>query len=183
VKKMTVRDLMVSRDEYITLSDSSTLYEAVMELNQQQKEKGDLAHTTILIKNESGKIVSHLNIFDVMRGIEPKYREVSSLSRFGISDDLVEQIFRDSEPWAYPLDELCSKAPQILIKDIMLEFSRAETIPVDDDLNRAIHKIVVNQLHSLMVVDENKEFAGILRSIDLFNLLRSQVEACKLDKS
>ncbi len=181
MKKMSVRDLMVPRDEYVTLSDSSTLYEAVMELNRQQKEKAESAHTTILIKNDSGKIVSHLNIFDVMRGIEPKYSEVSSLSRFGISEDLVEQIFRDSEPWAYPLDELCSKAPRILIKDIMLEFSKAETIRVDDDLNKAIHKIVVNQLHSLMVFDENKEFAGILRSIDLFNLLRSQVEACKLD--
>lgn len=172
---------MVSKDEYVTLKDSSSLYEAVMELNRQQKENGELAHTTILIKNDSGKIVSHLNIFDVMRGIEPKYNEVSSLSRFGISDDLVEQIFRESEPWAYPLDELCSKAPRILIKNIMLDFSKAEMIRVDDDLNRAMHRIVVNQLHSLMVFDENKEFSGILRSIDLFNLLRSQVEACKLD--
>lgn len=181
--EQTVREFMVPKDEYITISDSASLFDAVMELNKHQKEKGDKAHSTILVRDDSGKIISHLNIYDVMRGIEPKYNQVSGLSRFGISGDLVEQIFRESAPWANPLEDLCSKAPQIIVRDIILKFSKAETIRIDDNLNSAIHKIVVNQLRSLMVFDENKEFAGIIRSFDLFNLIRSQIEVCKLDKT
>ncbi len=180
---MTVQDLTTSKDEYITLSDSSTLYEAIMQLKKEQTEKGELAHTTILVQDPSGKVVSSLNIFDVMRGIEPKYNKVSNLSKSGISDDLVEFIFKNSAPWANPLDELCAKTPQILVKDIMLSISKAETVTISDDLNKAMHKMIVNQLHSLMVFDDNQEFVGILRSIDLFNLLRSLVEECKLEQS
>jgi hypothetical protein len=183
VKEMTVRDLMTSKDEYVILSDSSSLYEAIIKLKQEQAKKGGLAHTTVLIQDQAGKIVSQLNIFDVMRGIEPKYKKVSGLNRVGISNDLVESIFKDSAPWAMPLNELCSKAPKILVRDIMPEISKAESIQVNDDLNRAMHKMIVNQLDSLIVFDDEKNIVGLIRSIDLFNLLRSLVEECKLDQS
>lgn len=182
MKKITIKDLCTPKDEYIILSEASTLYEAIMQLNQQQKEMGELAHSTVLIKDQSGKIISHLNIFDVMRGIEPRYKQVENLSSAGISEDLVKQIYRDSQPWTNPLTDLCSNAPQIQIKDIMPGLSKTETISVNDELNMALHKIVVNQQHSLLVFDD-EEFTGVLRSIDIFNLIRSEVEKCKLDQS
>jgi predicted transcriptional regulator len=65
----------------------------------------------------------------------------------------------------------------------MPEISKAESIQVNDDLNRAMHKMIVNQLESLIVFDDEKNIVGLIRSIDLFNLLRSLVEECKLEQS
>ncbi|MFP4236111.1 MAG: HPP family protein [Desulfonatronovibrio sp.] len=182
----TVKKLMVPRQEYVTLPDSSTLYEAVVALENHEKESGkQRLHTTIIVVNQSDQAVSRLSIFDFMRGIEPKYNEISSinLNHFGFSNDYLESIFKKSGLWAEPLEKLCAKAVHIKIKEIMLDLSPSETIHISDSLNKALHKMILNKHESLLVMDDRDKFAGMIRSIDLFKLIREQIRECNYEKS
>ncbi|MFO7726787.1 MAG: CBS domain-containing protein [Desulfonatronovibrio sp.] len=182
---MTVKDLMIPRQDYVILAESSTLYEAIVALDNLDDKVDRKTHSTIIIEDRAGKTVSRLTIFDIMRGIEPKYQEISNLNlnHFGFSNDYLESLFKDSDLWGEPLEELCSKVPHVKIKDIMLDISPSETILIHDSLDKALHKMILNKHRSLMVMKDNGRFAGMIRSIDLFNLIRTQVKKCNPVKS
>ncbi len=54
-----------------------------------------------------------------------------------------------------------------------------ETVSTEDSLDLAVHKMVMNN-YTLLLVEEDGSFVGVLRSIDLFFFICEQVEKCDL---
>ncbi|MBT8763771.1 CBS domain-containing protein [Desulfohalobiaceae bacterium Ax17] len=185
MRRTFVQDIMIPKDEYVCVTKDTTLYEAILKLKQQHVKTKEKTHTTIIVVDKLGKVLSQLTILDVLRGIEPKYREISDLdlSRFGYSTDFMESILKTHELWAHPLEELCKKVPQTLIKDIMRPLEKSETISATTTLDKAAHQMILNHCHALIVFNEQGQFIGLLRSIDLFNLVCSIIENCTLPEN
>lgn len=182
MQQTTIKDLMIPRDNYLILEESSSLIQAMTALADRQKEGCCPVHNTVFVRNEKDQIVSRLTIFDLMRAVEPKYKEVTglNLNHFGFSNDYLESIIKTNDLWAKPLEELCAKVPRIKIRDIMLEIPKSEKISISEDLHRAMNRMILNHHHLLLVYDANDRFAGTLRSIDLFKLILNLVEQCQL---
>jgi CBS domain-containing protein len=179
---VTVKDLMISRDEYATVSQDATLRDAVIALDDAQKhlDGEQFKHRAVLVYNEKNRVVGKVSQWDVIRALEPTYDSISGfkrLTRFGLSDDYIQSMFKDFELWQTPLESLYAKTSALKVKDIMYTPDKAEYVKVDTSLEEAVHQLIVGHHQSLLVV-ENERVVGILRIVDVFQEVCSRIKEC-----
>jgi CBS domain containing-hemolysin-like protein len=81
--------------------------------------------------------------------------------------------------WDRPLTDICRKAADVKVADIMTTPSEGEIIEEDATLGQAIHLLVMGQHQSLLVL-RKKEIIGILRLTDVFAAIFHSMKECKL---
>jgi len=79
--------------------------------------------------------------------------------------------------WNLPLTDLCRKAAQSKVKDIMYTPAQGEHVKEDASVNQAIHQLIIGHHQSLLVV-RGKEIVGILRLIDVFSEICTMIMSC-----
>ena len=183
MKSIFVNELMVPLDDYATVSQEANLYEAVLSLENAQ-EKVDPAehkHRAILALDENGTVVGKVSMFDVLTALEPKYEELEDkgvLSRAGYSKAFIRSMLRDNYLWDEPLENICQRAPNLRVKDFMEIPAEGAYIREEASLDEAIHQMVIQRHHSLLVTrDEN--VVGILRLSDVFSMIARKIKACE----
>ena len=178
----TVKDLMVPLDEYATISEEATLYEAVtaLEESKQRLDKNRHRHRAILAFDEDGRIVGKISQLDVLRGLEPGYKEIGDIkgiSRSGFSPDFFKSMIEKYNLWQRPLDHICSKASEIKVKDVMYTPTESEYIEEGASLNKAMHQLIMGHHQSLLIM-RDKKIVGILRLTDVFDEVYQRIRAC-----
>ena len=181
VKTIKVEEIMVPLGEYVQLDESRTLYDAIMALRKLQKEKKENIHTSVLIVTQEGNIANMLTILDIFRIMEPKYKDVEDidLSRFGMQPGYVESMLESFDLWANPLEDVCRKTSQVVLKDIEWELIPRDVIDAEATLDLAVHRMIVNNKHSLLV-KKGDTFVGVLRSFDIFDTFCKAIEQCDI---
>lgn len=183
MKDMIVRDLMVPIEEYATVFDDATLYEAVMALEKAQEEldltKYKFKHRAVLVLDKNNKVVGKLSQFDALRALEPKYTDMGdtrSMSRAGFSPDFLKDMVERHALWNEPPEDLCRKAMNRKVKNFMHTPTEGEYIKEDAHMREAVHLLVMGQHHSLLVTKDG-EIIGILRLVDvlmaIFQLMKA----------
>ena len=81
--------------------------------------------------------------------------------------------------WQKPLEDLCRKAAEIHVKDIMSKPTPGEFIEEDASLDEAIHLLVMGRYLSLIVKKDNI-ISGILRMSDVFKEICDKVKTCNI---
>jgi len=183
---LTVKDLMVPLDEYATVSQDATLYDAVFALEKAQKEidldRYKYLHRAVLVYDKAGKIVGKVSQLDILRALEPKYQEMGtpeSISRAGFSPSFLQSMLDQYSLLADPFTELCSKSARLIIKDFMYTPTQGEYVEYDAALNVAVHQLVMGHHQSLLVTDGD-EIVGILRLCDVFKHIFQTVKTCDI---
>lgn len=181
MKSITVKDLMVSLADYASVSQEATLYEAVVALDEAQKRlhRDRHPHRAVLVLDEEGQAIGKLSQWDLIRALEPRYNEIGdfkSFVRLGFSSSFIRSMIKDQGLWQKPLDNICQKASQIQVKDVMYSPSEGEYVSADATLDEGIHQLVIGHHQSLLVTRGSK-VVGILRLSDVFT------EVCKMIKS
>jgi hypothetical protein len=113
-----IKELMVPVDQYATIQQDATLYDAVLALEEAQErfDQSKYVHRALLVFDENKHIVGKLSQLDMIRGLEPKYDQVvdsERLSRFGMTKSYLESILKGHELWQKPLIDICRKANRI----------------------------------------------------------------------
>jgi CBS domain-containing protein len=173
MKGITVREMMVPLVEYATVTQDATLYEAVVALERAQMSFDETRdrHRAILVCDENRKIVGKLSQIDIIKALEPDYREKLSearLSRFGISDRYMERTLKQHDFWKQPLDRLCAAAGRQRVTTVMSTPTKGEYIDVGASMQEAIQRLVVGNHLSLLATD-GEEIVGVLRLTDVFS--------------
>ena len=184
MKTITVRDLMVPLSEYATVSEDATLFEAVMALEKVQDEQNTLPyrHRAILIFDRERNVVGKVSQLDVLRALEPKYGEIGdqkSLSRFGFTHKFLKSMLDQFSLWDKPLDHICKKSSEVIVKDIMSTPTEGEYVEEDSSLDEAIHQLVMGR-HQSLLVSRGGNIVGILKLTDVFNEVCQAMKACVL---
>ena len=186
MEKITVSDLMVPLEEYATVSTEATLYEAVLALEKAQEDLDRTRylylHRAILAYDENNKIVGKMSQLDVLKALEPKYGEMGdpgALSRSGFSPQFLKSMLEQFALWDKPIEETCSKATNLKVKDFMYTPTEGEYVKESAPLGEAIHQLVMGHHQSLLVTRE-KEIIGILRLTDVFKHIVQTMKACQL---
>ncbi len=184
MKSIKVKDLMVPLAGYATVSEDAALSEAVQALEEAQRnvEAGREKHKAVLVLDDRGRVVGKLAQVDVLRGLEPRYRDVDKLtetSRFGFSPDFLKSMLDQYGLWRKPLDQICKKASEIKVKEIMVLPGEGEYIQDEATLDEAIHQIVMGGHHSLLV-RHGEGIVGVLRLSDVFHKICEMIKACGL---
>jgi CBS domain-containing protein len=178
-----VRELMVPLEEYATVSEDSSLYEAVLALEEAQDKfrKNTYKHRAILVYDKNRNVVGKLSQLDVIKGLESGYKnlDLSAVKHTGFSPEFIRSLMRTHDLWSKPLDEICRKAPSIKVKEVMYTPTEGEYVREDATLNEAIHRLVMGKHQSLLVTTGEK-IVGILRLTDVFMEIGEVMKACRI---
>jgi predicted transcriptional regulator len=96
-----------------------------------------------------------------------KIGDLKYVSRCGFSPKFIKSMIAQYGLWQKPLDDICRKAAQIKVKDIMYTLTEGEYIEEDASFDEAIHQLVMGHHQSLLVTRAGK-IVGILRLTDVF---------------
>ena len=185
MEELTVKDLMVPLEEYATVSEEATLFEAVMALEAAQgkidRTQHKYLHRAILVLDKGGNVVGKISQMDVLRALEPKYKELGdavSISRVGFSPAFLKSMMEKQAFWDLPIRNVCTIAAERKVKEFMHALTEGEYIEETASLPVAIHMLVMGHHHSLLVTSGEK-IVGILRLTDVFVAVFDLMKSCK----
>lgn len=184
MQSLKIEDLIVPIAEYATVSQDATLYDAIQALTKAQAEfdQSKYMHRAILVLDEKGEVVGKLSKIDVIRGLEPNYKNIGQfpdLKHWGLSKETASNILKELQLWQKPLKDICKKANSIHVRDIMSTPEDGEYVSREATLDEAIHQLVIGQHQSLLVVDDQK-VTGILRLSDIFSAIAQLINQCEV---
>lgn len=178
----TVKDLMIPLSEYATVSEDSTLFEAVLSLEKAQAEFDHTRyrHRAVLVLDAQGAVVGKLSQLDALRALEPKYEEMQaggSLSRFGFSRKFMKSMMEHYKLFDRPMKDICKTAATAKVKDFMHTLTEGEYVEETASLDEAIHQLVLGH-HQSLLVTRGSEIVGILRLTDVFAAIFHAMKEC-----
>ena len=184
MKTLLVKDVMVPLSEYATVNQETSLYEAVLALEKAQAEfdQTKYRHRAILILNENNKVVGKVSQLDVLRALEPRYREIdapSATSPVGFSKKFLESMLNKYYLWDKPLERICQKAGSVKVKNFMYTPTEGEYVEEQASLDVAIHQLIMGR-HQSLLVTRGEGIIGILRLTDVFRVVCDAMKACGL---
>ena len=182
MRTITVKDLMVPLEEYATVDPDATLYDAIIALEKAQKafDPAKHKHRAVLVLDAVGKVVGKISIFDILIALEPKYGRFEAegaLARSGYSSEFIDSMLKDNALWGEPLEFVCDRAPELNVRDFMETPSDGVYIDEKAAMGEAIHQIIIQKHHSLLVTREG-EVVGILRLTDVFATICDKIKTC-----
>ncbi len=183
MQTITVKDLMIPLAEYATVSEDATLHEALTALEEAQNrfDQSRDRHRAVLVCDASGKVVGKLSQFDILRGLEPRYKQIGDLtdtSRFGFTREFLQSMISHYGLFRRALDDLCRKAAEMNVRALMATPAEGEFIEEGATLDKAIHQLVMGHHQSLLVL-RGEDVVGVLRLCDVFREICGRIKACK----
>ena len=175
---------MIPITEYATVSEDATLYDAVIALEKAQDgfSRNRYQHRAILVYDKNNKIIGKISQLDILRSLEPKYEQIGVpglTSRSPFTPKFIKSLFDQFDLLNKPLDDICKKAGQKRVKEMLESPNDEEYVDEETTLNEAIHMLVVGQHQSLLVM-RDEEVTGILRLTDVFHEVFKLVKTCEL---
>lgn len=189
MKEITVREIMVPLEEYATIHQDATLFDAVMALEKAQEnvlsQDNKNPHRAILVYDDNHRVVGKLSQPDILRSLEPKYKQAESGSSgrmvaSGFSQEFLKSMVQQFSLWDKPLADICKKATQMKAKDCMYMPGEGEFVKETDTLGVAIHQLIMGPHQSLLVTNKKGGIVGILRLTDVFRQVTDAMKACNL---
>ena len=184
MSEILVKDIMIPLDQYATVHEDANLYEAVMALEECQARQDIPDPRAVLVVGKKNHVVGKLSLLDVIKALEPSYEKIlesrPGSARFGFSHRFLKLLADDYKLWSNPLDQICRKAADIKVKDIMYSPStEGEFVSEDATLPEALHQVIMGHHQSLLVM-KNKRITGILRVKELFGQVVESMKSCGL---
>jgi len=188
MKTIAVKDLMVPLEEYATVSEDATLFEAIMALEHAQemldRKRYLYLHRAILVYDKKKQIIGKISQLDVLRGLEPKYQDLGDLGRMsltGFSPRFLKSMLQQESLWDNPLRDICAKGAGLKVKTFMHAPTEGEYIDETASLDEAIHQLVMGKHQSLLATrGKEKEIVGVLRLTDVFGQVFQMMKQCEL---
>jgi CBS domain-containing protein len=182
MKTKQVKDIMVPLSEYATVSEDSTLRDAVAALKKSQAnyDQAKYRHRAVLVYSKDNVIVGKVSFLSILRALEPKYDEMLSDKgplHMGFTRKFQKAMFESLKLWQDPLEQVCRKAAEIRVKAFMVTPDENEMIGPDQELGEAIHQLVIGHHQSLLVTEDGK-VVGVLRLTDTFEAVAENILTC-----
>jgi CBS domain-containing protein len=178
-----IKQLMVPLAEYATVSENATLYEALVALEEAQKSVsyGHDRYRAVLVLDEASHIVGKVNLWDVLKGIEPRYTEMShprEVAAHGSTSEYSRSLIQTYGLWHRPLEEICRNAAELKVDSVMHSLNESEYIREDASLDEGINQLLLGEYQSLLVT-RGEDVIGVLRLSDVFVEICERIRKCR----
>jgi len=186
MKTIKIKRIMVPVEDYAVVPKTASLEEALVALENEKKDHngGPYRHQSLVVVNSDQHVVGRISQIDIMRALEPKYKDVGDskyLGLSGLSNKMLISIRESFGLYEWPIETLPDVIAALEVADVMQTPSEGEFVSEEDTLNIAMHRIVMGHHHSLLVT-RDKRIIGILRSTDVFNALYNMIEPERLNR-
>jgi len=178
---------MVPLEEYAIVSEEANLFEAVLALEKAQEKldrtRYKYLHKAVLVFDKNNKIVGKVSHLDVLRALEPKYKDLGDLERLsltGFSPSFLKSMLDKHKFWDKPLKYICNKGAVIKVKDFMYTPTKDEYVEESATLAEAIHILIIGH-HQSLLVTKKEQIVGVLRLPDVFQYVFQLMKTtCKI---
>ncbi len=174
-----VKDILIPIEKYETVSIESRLCDALAILKRnyekiKQSGQGEL-HTTIFIKDSSGKIVGKISMYDLIRGLVPEAVKGPEMSRayYSVLSSRILEVTKEVSEvqarfkWLHSsFMELIKQEAQKPIKETMSQVHPLLT--EDDTINHAIYIMFKENVRQPLVVRDG-EVVGVVTLKAIFD--------------
>lgn len=166
----TVRDIMLSLEEYATIGSGHTIREALFALSKAQLGLtcDRHQHRAVLVLDDEGDVIGKLSHWAILRSLEPEVlgkEDEAALDRVGLSTEFIGRLKREARASEMSLRQMCRAAARVRVEDAMVPIS--DSIEEEASLTDAIRRMVQCREQSLLVRRQGRA-VGILRLADLF---------------
>lgn len=174
-----VKELMVPLELYTQVPQDATLREALHVLHQVRNQTSVDRHRprSLLVVDSYERVIGKLEYLDILRALEPKYNlmgDLGTLSRAGVSEQVVLSLMDYMKLWEGSLDDICHRAAGLSVAELMQPLS--QSIPHDAPLIEAIHRLLLSQSMRILVT-ENNTVTGVLRLADVIADISDRIES------
>ena len=146
MKSYLVKDLMVPLSEYATVTEDASFYEPLLSLEEAQEKFEDkhtrYHHRAILILGKEGNVVGKFSQLDMLRALEPKYRDMllgEGSRQYGFTKNFMESLLKGYNLFANPLDDICRKAGEQTVNKFMSTPTEGGYVSEDEGDNDCGH--------------------------------------------
>jgi predicted transcriptional regulator len=179
-----VKDLMVPISEYSTIPEGSTLFEAVVALENAKVEHGRpvYSHWMVLIMGKNKKVIGKLSQLDILRSLAPRDKftdKLDEMGKFGFSSHFIATMREEHRMRKASLKEFYTQPETLYMKveDFMKSIAENEFVDENTSLDAATHMMFMKNRLSLLVTKEDR-IVGVLRLSDVFSaVLNTMKEA------
>ncbi|BEQ15027.1 CBS domain-containing protein [Desulfoferula mesophila] len=184
MKSKSVKETMVPLEEYATVNQSATLFEAVQALERswQKGRASKFKHRAVLVLDDKGYVVGKVSHWDLLQAMEPKYRKIADFDRlthFGLNPAFMKSMVDKEMLWDDPWDLLCARASNILVENAMRPLSEDDFIDEESTLAHATHILVMGRKLSVLVRRGDK-VVGVLRIVDVCDNICEMIKSCSI---
>jgi CBS domain-containing protein len=172
-----VKDLMVPISEYATIPEGSSLFKAVIALeNAKQERAGNVhPHWMVLIMGKNKKVLGKLSQLDILRALSPRdtYTDkIDEMGKFGFSSNFISKMREEYRLKKSSLEDFYThpETMNMKVEDFMKTIGENEFVDENTALDTAAHMMFVKNRLSLLVTRENR-FIGVLRLSDVFSTI------------
>jgi len=167
-----VKDFMVPLDQYVCISEEATIYDAFVALEKvhDRFEAQGYPHRAVLVCDSAGRVIGKLSHLALLKSLEPRYAELGDLKKlsgFGLSAEFLKSTIDRYDLWQASLDELCQRAVNVKLGDIVAYPTEGEVIDQNASLCRGIHQLIMGRYQSLLVTSKG-DIIGVLKLTDVF---------------
>jgi CheY-like chemotaxis protein len=159
-----VKNIMVPIEDYTTLTEDATVWEAVKKLRESfsmavcTSRLMETGHRSIVVFDKQGKLKGILSIKDLMEATMPAYLSAPKPS-------MADSIQYSPMFWAGAFNREVRELAKLRVEEIMSPAPM--TIKADANLMEAAYIMVTNQIRRMAVMD-GPRVVGVIREQDLF---------------
>lgn len=172
-----VKDLMVPLERYPHLPAAASLRDAIKvlekELFDSQADGARARARAVLVQDTDGRVLGKLSLWDVLRGIEPRYGQ--KIEPLVTIDDYF--LWTHASPAG-----VAEKACSITVRELLQQHRQDEYISEDAPLDLATHQLVHGKLMSLLV-KRGDRIVGVLRLSDAFQAVSEMIDAADAEQA
>jgi CBS domain containing-hemolysin-like protein len=172
------KDLMVPLDEYPVVDDTATVLDAVVSLNKSRRNQtpGQHPHRAVLIADNNGIIVGKVELFSILRALEPRSHiadDKDKLDRAGVGDEILKTALGHFRSIQLGLEDMCVGGATLPVRLVMIPIR--DHVDVDTPVGDVIHKMLEWQTMSILVTKDNQP-VGLVRLSDVSDVIMKQMQ-------
>lgn len=155
--KKTARDLMVPINDYMTISENATLFEAIKVLRNSFHRDGRAwyGHRSVIVLGAGGDLVGVLSLKELLRAAGLK--ELDNDPNF------------KAECWGWYYVNRLREESKLRVRDAMRPLT-VPTVDADDDVKKVAAALLKNNVDSLPVMNSSG-LVGMVRTVDIFMVI------------
>lgn len=177
-----MKEMMTSVSDLAVLEEGSTLFEAILAIGAARGDNPASPRRcpAVLVSNGDRRITGFLDFRKMLKGLEPKYGEIAeTMEGNGVSAEWVKSMLKKHGLWANAFDDICKKAGEIIIRNLMTVPTENQITNVNTSLNEAVFQMVVTGNDYLFVRD-GELLAGVISLSDIVTHVCDTVKDCRV---
>ena len=180
MKQIFVKELMIPISNYVTVKQSETLVDVLQAL-ESARQANEHAHRDAIVVDDSGTFLGKVTMIDIFRALEPNYKKMVGSSAEGtLTKSFVMKAVKAFNLWNEPEAGICQRGAQKKVAEVMHTPRSFEFLQEEDTLEKPLNLYVMG-VHQPLIVKKGETITGVLRFGDMFEVVRRELLACKID--